>query len=60
VSFPYEALIIVSNRLGLKSIPPEYFPTIKYFMKLPQFVGLLGGKPGYAYYICGTVEEEYK
>ena len=25
-------------------------------MKLPSFVGLVGGKPGNAYYFCGLLE----
>ncbi len=26
-------------------------------MRMPQFVGLIGGKPGFAYYFCGLTEE---
>ena len=31
--------------------------TIKRFMRLPSFVGLVGGKPNFAYYFCGYVEQ---
>jgi hypothetical protein len=26
-------------------------------MRLPSFVGLVGGKPNFAYYFCGYVEQ---
>jgi len=37
--------VIVANRFGIKNVAPEYYPAIKRFMKLPSFVGLVGGKP---------------
>ena len=40
----------------MKNVDPDYYPSIKKFMKLPSFVGLIGGKPNYAYYFCGVVE----
>jgi len=49
-------LVIVSNRFGLSAIGPEYFKTIKKYMKLPSFVGLVGGKPRFAYYFVGQLE----
>jgi len=49
-------LIIVANRFGMKNVDPGYYQPIKRFMKLPSFVGLIGGKPNYAYYFCGHIE----
>lgn len=40
-----QVLVLVANRLGDKQIEPVYFKSIRQFMKLPQFVGLVGGKP---------------
>jgi cysteine protease ATG4 len=51
-----QVLIIIANRFGMKNVDPDYYPSIKKFMKLPSFVGLIGGKPNYAYYFCGLVE----
>ena len=50
-------LVIVSNRFGLNSIGTHYFKIIKKYMKLPQFVGLVGGKPRFAYYFVGHLEK---
>ena len=49
-------LVIVANRFGIKNVATEYYPAIKRFMKLPSFVGLIGGKPNSAYYFCGLIE----
>lgn len=49
--------MIVSNRFGLKSVGSEYFKVIKKYMKLPSFVGLVGGKPRFAYYFVGHLEK---
>ena len=46
-------LVIISNRFGLKSVGPQYFKAIKKYMKLPSFIGLVGGKPRFAYYFVG-------
>ena len=50
-------LVIVSNRFGLNSIGTHYFKIIKKYMKMPQFVGLVGGKPRFAYYFVGHLEK---
>lgn len=52
-----DVLVIVGNRFGLKTIANEYFPAIKRFMRLPSFVGLIGGKPNFAYYFCGFIDK---
>jgi len=49
-------LVIISNRFGLKSVGQEYFKVIKKYMKLPSFIGLVGGKPRFAYYFVGHLE----
>ena len=49
-------LVIVSNRFGLTGVGPEYFKVIKKYMKLPSFIGLVGGKPRFAYYFVGHLE----
>lgn len=49
-------LVIIGNRFGIKSVDAHYFNSIKRYMKLKQFVGLVGGKPGNAYYFCGLLE----
>jgi cysteine protease ATG4 len=43
----------VTLRLGLDHIPDKYFPIIKKYMKFPQFIGLIGGKPNLAFYFVG-------
>lgn len=50
-------MVVVGNRFGLKSVGAEYYPAIKKLMKLNQFVGLVGGKPNFAYYFCGFIEK---
>ena len=50
-------LVIVSNRFGLSAVGPEYFQVIKKYMKLQSFIGLVGGKPRFAYYFVGQLEK---
>ena len=49
-------LVIVGNRFGIKDVNSNYFPVIKRYMKLDSFVGLVGGKPRFAYYFVGHLE----
>ena len=49
-------LLIVSNRFGIERVSEEYFKVIKKYMKLSSFVGLVGGKPRFAYYFVGHLE----
>jgi len=49
-------LVIVGNRFGIKDVNSNYFPIIKRYMKLDSFVGLVGGKPKFAYYFVGHLE----
>jgi len=50
-------LVIVGNRFGIKNIQEEYFKPIKRYMKMDSFVGLVGGKPSFAYYFVGHLEK---
>lgn len=49
-------LVIIGNRFGIKDVNSNYFPVIKRYMKLDSFVGLVGGKPRFAYYFVGQLE----
>ena len=49
-------LLIISNRFGIERVSEEYFKVIKKYMKLSSFVGLVGGKPRFAYYFVGHLE----
>ena len=49
-------LVVVANMFGMKSVDPCYFDAIQRYMRLPSFVGLIGGKPGNAYYFCGLID----
>ena len=51
--FPRSILLIVTVRLGMSSIEPEFFDSIKACFHLPQCVGILGGKPNFALYFVG-------
>ena len=41
----------------MNEVSKEYFPSIKRNMKSSTSVGLIGGKPGYAYYFVGQMED---
>ena len=49
-------LVIVSNRFGIERVSEEYYKVIKKYMKLDSFVGLVGGRPKYAYYFVGHLQ----
>lgn len=51
-------LIVVFAKIGLSKPNPEYLPFIKEILTFPESVGMLGGKPGLAYYIMGHVEDK--
>ena len=46
-------LVIVCARLGLKQVEPEYLQLLQAFFACSLNMGLLGGKPGEAYYLVG-------
>ncbi|XP_039763761.1 cysteine protease ATG4B [Pararge aegeria] len=51
-------LLIVPLRLGLSEINPVYLDGIKTCFKLPQSIGVIGGKPNQALYLIGCVGDE--
>jgi cysteine protease ATG4 len=51
-------LVIVNLRLGIDKINDAYFPVIKRYMKIHQFVGLIGGQPNKAFYFVGLKDDK--
>lgn len=51
-------LLFIPLRLGLSEINPIYFNSIKQTFKIPQTVGIIGGKPNHALYFVGYVKDE--
>mmetsp|Transcript_4851 Transcript_4851/g.4720 ORF Transcript_4851/g.4720 Transcript_4851/m.4720 type:complete len:157 (+) Transcript_4851:875-1345(+) len=45
--------VMIPLMLGLGSIHQEYYETLKFFLNIPQTVGIIGGKPKSALYIVG-------
>ena len=50
-------LVLISVRLGLKKVPPEYFPAVRAFFMQQLNVGIIGGRPREAYFLVGMQEE---
>lgn len=51
-----KVLIVVLTKIGLDQPNPEYFPFIKKYLSMPECVGMIGGRPGLAYYFVGFIE----
>lgn len=49
-------LLFIPLRLGLHQPNPCYFGAIRAVLRLPQSVGILGGRPSHAVWIVGSVE----
>ncbi len=47
-------LVIINVRLGMEKVAEEYFDSIISCTKIPQFIGILGGKPKKAFYFVGA------
>jgi hypothetical protein len=47
-------LLMIPLRLGLTAINPCYLGAVIEFFKLPQCVGILGGRPRHAVYFYGA------
>jgi len=47
--------ITVLAKIGLDEPNPEYWPFMKDLLSYPEFMGMIGGRPGFAYYIVGCV-----
>ncbi|GMR54540.1 hypothetical protein PMAYCL1PPCAC_24735 [Pristionchus mayeri] len=51
-------LIIIPLRLGLTTTNPLYLKAIQAYFKLPQCVGILGGRPNHALYFVGIKDDK--
>lgn len=51
-------VLIVPLRLGLNSINPTYFNSLKSCFTWEQSVGVIGGKPNHAYYFIGYTDSD--
>uniref|UniRef100_M3XJS5 Cysteine protease n=1 Tax=Latimeria chalumnae TaxID=7897 RepID=M3XJS5_LATCH len=51
-------LLIIPLRMGINYINPVYTDAFKECFKMPQSLGVLGGKPNSAYYFIGFVGDE--
>nr|XP_015206981.1 PREDICTED: cysteine protease ATG4A [Lepisosteus oculatus] len=51
-------LLIIPLRMGINHINPVYIQALKECFKMPQSLGVLGGKPNLAYYFIGFIGEE--
>jgi hypothetical protein len=58
VDYPIPLLLLVTTRLGLQGIEPEYYETIKNCFNMDQCVGILGGKPNFALYFVGVDDNQ--
>ncbi|XP_057337781.1 cysteine protease ATG4B isoform X2 [Microplitis mediator] len=50
-------LLLIPLRLGLSDINPVYINGLKTSFKLPQSLGVIGGKPNLALYFIGCVDD---
>jgi cysteine protease ATG4 len=46
-------LLLIPLRLGLDKFTPAYAPTVLGLMRMPQCVGVIGGRPRSSYYFIG-------
>ncbi|KAL7648308.1 UNVERIFIED_CONTAM: hypothetical protein RMT77_000214 [Armadillidium vulgare] len=51
-------LLFIPLRLGVSEINPIYISGLKKCLKMPQCVGIIGGKPNHALYFIGFMGEE--
>ncbi|MGH0147705.1 UNVERIFIED_CONTAM: hypothetical protein FKN15_035348 [Acipenser sinensis] len=51
-------LLIIPLRMGINHINPVYIEALKECFKMPQSLGVLGGKPNLAYYFIGFIGDE--
>ena len=51
-----QVLIIINLRLGVEYIEAMFVPLIKKYMKMKQFVGMIGGLPRKAFFFMGCTE----
>jgi hypothetical protein len=58
--FKHGGLIFISVRLGLDSISKEYYESIRHIFKIPQNLGIIGGKKNSALFFIGEHSEKDK
>ncbi|KAM9248862.1 cysteine protease ATG4B isoform 1-T1 [Dugong dugon] len=51
-------VLLIPLRLGLTDINAAYVETLKHCFRMPQSLGVIGGKPNSAHYFIGYVGEE--
>ncbi|XP_034941002.1 cysteine protease ATG4B isoform X2 [Chelonus insularis] len=51
-------LLLIPLRLGLSEINPVYINGLKTSFKIPQSLGVIGGKPNLALYFIGCVDDQ--
>ena len=56
--FDKMGIIFVNIRVGLQSIPKEYYQGIKELFNLKECIGIIGGKTRQAYYFIGYNDNE--
>mmetsp|Transcript_28722 Transcript_28722/g.72225 ORF Transcript_28722/g.72225 Transcript_28722/m.72225 type:complete len:615 (-) Transcript_28722:308-2152(-) len=52
-------IIIVPARLGIDTVNPVYLPTLQAFLRMPQALGFIGGRPGHSLYIIGFQDTSF-
>jgi len=50
-------LISILAKIGLEKPTQEYLPFLKEVLSYPECVGVIAGKPGFAYYVVGHVDD---
>ena len=53
-----KGIIFVNIRVGLETIPVEYYKGIRDLFSLKECIGIIGGKTRQAYYFIGYVDDE--
>lgn len=52
-------LVLVPLRLGLRGIAPCYMRSLKALFELPQFLGIMGGRPRHALFFFGIQGDDF-
>jgi len=50
--------ITVLAKIGLEEPNPEYWPFLQDLLSYPEFIGMIGGRPGFAYFIVGCIGDD--
>ncbi|KAF9427439.1 Cysteine protease atg4b [Entomortierella beljakovae] len=51
-------LLLIPTRYGLEKLTERYIPNLKQLFKMPQFLGIAGGRPGRSLYFVSCQGEE--